>query len=188
MPVPGLRSSAARTALLSAGLAVLAAAVSAAWIGHVGAGALVDRPVLAALLAVAFFLAEQHLVTFEFRRQSHSMTFAGVPLALGVLLLPVPALVAARVLGSACAMAMQRTRGEKLAYNLSAFAVEAAVTGSLGTLLVRRPRPAVRAHPHRVHRGGRPGDDGAGAVRHPHARHADEPARGRGRWRPSRSS
>ena len=130
------RSSAVRTALLSGVLIGLAVAISAVWLRRDGAGDLVGQPAIAVLLAVAFFLAEQNLVTFEFRRQSHSMTFAGVPLALGILLLPAPALVLARVLGSVCAFVRQRTSAEKLTYNLAAFAFEAAAGASLAALLV----------------------------------------------------
>jgi diguanylate cyclase (GGDEF)-like protein len=59
-----------------------------------------------------------------------------VPLALGVLLLPVPLLVLARVAGSLVAMVMQRTSAEKLTYNISAFAFEAAVTSTLCKFVV----------------------------------------------------
>jgi diguanylate cyclase (GGDEF)-like protein len=125
------RSSAVRTAILTGGLGIVALAISAGWVSVQGWHTLTVEPVTASVLAVAFFLAEQNLITFEFRRQSHSMTFAGVPLVLGVLLLPVPSLVLARVAGSLIAMAMQRTSAEKLAYNISAFAFEAALTSTL---------------------------------------------------------
>ena len=43
-------------------------------------------PVLAIMLAALFLLAEQFLMNVEFRRQAHSLTLAGVPMVLGVLL------------------------------------------------------------------------------------------------------
>ena len=136
MAVGMLRSSVARTALLTATLASVAVAISAGWVSAHGWQTLTADPVKAGVLAIAFLFAEQNLITFEFRRQSHSMTFAGVPLALGVLLLPVPSLVLARAGGSLVAMLLQRTSAEKLAYNASAFAFEAALTSTLCRLTV----------------------------------------------------
>ncbi len=137
-----LRSGAARTAVLSAVLAAAAIAISAWWMGAHSAGPAAADPITAVLLAVAFFVAERNLVTFEFRRQSHSMTFAGVPLALGILVLPVPMLVASRVVGSVAAMIVQRTSAEKVCYNISAFAFEAAATATLCRHLVPDLDPA----------------------------------------------
>ena len=130
------RSSAAQTGLISAAMALMAGVISSAWLVGDGWQALISSPVGACILATAFFLAEQNLVSFEFRRQSHSMTFAGVPLALGVLLLPVPCLVIVRVCGSVAAMLVQRTSAEKVAYNISAFAFEAAATGTFCRLVI----------------------------------------------------
>jgi diguanylate cyclase (GGDEF)-like protein len=95
------------------------------------------NPLSLALITVMFFVAEQHLITFEFRRQSHSMTFAGVPLALGIMMLPVTALVAARLVGSLAALLMHRTSAEKTVYNSAAFWLEAAVSGVLGRLVLQ---------------------------------------------------
>lgn len=137
-----LRSNAVRTAMLSAVLAIAALVVSQAWIAARGWHVLASDPVAACVFAIAFFLAEQNLITFEFRRQSHSMTFAGVPLALGVLLLSTPTLVLARVAGSLAAMIMQRTSAEKIAYNISAFAFEAAVAATIWSSLGGGLEPA----------------------------------------------
>lgn len=130
-------SATARTVALSVVLAAAAAAVALAWFNAHGSDVVTARPSVTVALAVAFFLAEYNLITFEFRRQSHSMTFAGVPLALGALIAPVPALILARTAGSLAAMLLQRTGPEKVVYNASAFAFEAAATGSLCQLLVR---------------------------------------------------
>jgi diguanylate cyclase (GGDEF)-like protein len=81
-------------------------------------------------LTATLFLAEQYLIHVEFRSESHSYTYAGVPLALGVMMLPIPYLVAARVLASAAAFALQRIAIEKVLYNLSAYAFEAALTAT----------------------------------------------------------
>jgi len=86
---------------------------------------------LGALIAVAFFVTEQTLVNFEFRHQSYSLTFSGVPLAMGILLLPVGELVAARLVGSLAALLWQRIAAEKVAYNSAAFCFEAAVSATL---------------------------------------------------------
>ena len=92
---------------------------------------LISRPVVAAAIAVTFFVAEQNLVNIEFRRQSYSLTFAGVPLALGILLLPVHELVLARLVGSLAALLWQRIAAEKIAYNTTAYCFEAAVSGTI---------------------------------------------------------
>jgi diguanylate cyclase (GGDEF)-like protein len=131
MPVFRRLSATARTVALSVVLIAVAIAVGLAWFTAHGSATLLSDPSGTIALAVAFFLAEYNLITFEFRREAHSMTFAGVPLALGAMIIPVPALILARALGSISAMLAQRTTGEKLVYNSSAFAFEAAITGSL---------------------------------------------------------
>src|SRR5579885_2690488 len=131
MPAALLRSGVARTAVLSAALAAAAITLCWWWVNVHGTATLTRGLVPAVLLAAAFFVAERNLVTFEFRRQSYSMSFAGVPLALSVLILPVPLAVVSRVVGSFAAMLAQRTSAEKLIYNLSAFAFEAAAIATL---------------------------------------------------------
>jgi diguanylate cyclase (GGDEF)-like protein len=122
-------SARTRTLLLSSALAVLALAGAAHSL--LSAEHLVPRPVTAAVLAVAFYVAEQSLVTIEFRRQSHSLTFAGVPLALGILLLPVHELMLARLVGSLAALLWQHVSAEKIIYNAAAFCFEVAVVGTV---------------------------------------------------------
>jgi len=92
---------------------------------------LISVPLAVAAVAVAFFVAEQNLVNIEFRRQSYSLTFAGVPLALGILLLPVHELVLARLVGSLGALLWQRIAAEKVTYNTAAYCFEAAVSGTI---------------------------------------------------------
>jgi len=131
-----------RTWALSAALATVAAALSyhsAAAAGE--ARLLAERPGTLALITALFYLAEQYWVSVEFRRESHSLTFAGVPLVLGALLLPVHELVLARVLGSLIAFARQRPSPDKVAYNSAAYAFEAAVDATVLHALLG-------AHPH----------------------------------------
>ena len=77
------------------------------------------------VLAALFFLAEQFLLNVEFRRQAHSLTLAGVPLALGLLVADPHIFLLARVVGSAVALVIQRVSWDKLVYNLAAYAFEA---------------------------------------------------------------
>ena len=122
-------SARTRTLALSLALAIIAAA--AALHSALAASQLISRPVTAVAVAVTFFVAEQNLVNIEFRRQSHSLTFAGVPLALGILLLPVHELILARLVGSLTALLWQRIAVEKTIYNTAAFCFEVAVSGTL---------------------------------------------------------
>jgi diguanylate cyclase (GGDEF)-like protein len=85
---------------------------------------------LLAVLTATFFLAEQSLVSIEFRRQSYSLTFAGVPIAVGILLFPLHELVLARLVGSLAALLLQRISSEKVVYNTSAFIFEAALSAT----------------------------------------------------------
>jgi diguanylate cyclase (GGDEF)-like protein len=82
-------------------------------------------------LFVGFLLGELLLMNIEFRRQAHSLTLAGIPLVLGALLAPMHVVVAARVLGAGSAFLVQRVRPDKFAYNLAAYAFEAAVDTAL---------------------------------------------------------
>jgi len=122
-------SARTRTLLLSFALGAIASA--GALHSALSANQLISRPVTVVAIAVAFFVAEQYLVNIEFRQQSHSLTFAGVPLALGILLLPVDELVLARLVGSLAALCWQRIAAEKVIYNTAAFCFEAAVSATL---------------------------------------------------------
>jgi diguanylate cyclase (GGDEF)-like protein len=78
-------------------------------------------------LAAVFMLGELFLMNVEFRRQAHSLTLAGVPLVLGVLLASPDTFVLARLAGSLIAFGYQRISAKKIAYNSSAYAFEAAL-------------------------------------------------------------
>jgi diguanylate cyclase (GGDEF)-like protein len=95
-------------------------------------------PVLAIGVVVTFFCAEQFLMNVEFRRQAHSLTLAGVPLLLGVLVLPPMVFVLARVAGSLLAFIVQRIVAQKTIYNTAAYAFEAALDVMLLHLILGR--------------------------------------------------
>jgi len=122
-------SARTRTLVLSLALAIVAFALAVHSL--LSASQPISQPLTAVAIAVTFFVAERYLVNIEFRRQSHSLTFAGVPLALGILLLPVHELVLARLVGSLTALLWQRVAAEKVTYNTSAFCFEVAVSGTL---------------------------------------------------------
>ncbi len=121
-----------RTFALTGALTLAAGALtyrSAAAAGQ--ARLLAERPGMLALVTALFYLAEQYWVSVEFRRESHSLTFAGVPLVLGALMLPVHELVLARALGSLIAFARQRPSADKVAYNSAGYAFEAALDATI---------------------------------------------------------
>ncbi len=127
-----VRGLSARTRTLLLSFALISFAAAGVWQSAASAGSqLISRPVVAAAIALTFFVAEQNLVNVEFRRQAYSMTFAGVPLALGILLLPVHELVLARLVGSLTALLLQHIVAEKIIYNTAAFCFEVVVSGTL---------------------------------------------------------
>jgi diguanylate cyclase (GGDEF)-like protein len=87
------------------------------------------RAVFLILLAAGFGLAELGLVHVEFRRQAYSYALAGIPLAVGLAWCGPREVVAARVVGSLAAFMVQRTALVKVAYNVAAYAFEAALGG-----------------------------------------------------------
>ena len=138
MPVPdAFRSPTAVTGYISAALAA-AALILSEWSVHTSAELLPNVTMLIAITA-AFYASEQFLVDVEFRRQSHSLTFAGVPLVLGIIELPVHEVVLARLVGSLIALTLQRVTLEKLTYNLAAYIFEAAITGTIIHAVIPSP-------------------------------------------------
>ncbi|HEY2273089.1 MAG TPA: EAL domain-containing protein [Jatrophihabitantaceae bacterium] len=124
------------TLILSVALAGLAAAFT---YGAPDSPMVVEHlplPVLAVGVGAMFWWAEQFLMNIEFRRQAHSLTLAGVPLLLGVLVLPPAVFVLTRVVGSLIAFLFQRTTVQKNIYNTSAYAFEAALDALLLHLLL----------------------------------------------------
>ena len=134
-----------RTGALSAAnltRAVAGALAGLAILVGVQAGAapvvVVDIPdvVIFGLLTALFFLAEYSLLNVEFRREAHSLTLAGVPVMLAVLLAPAHTAVLARVLGALAALLLQRISWDKVFFNISSYALEVAVSSALARLLV----------------------------------------------------
>jgi len=83
------------------------------------------------LLIPVFTAAELVVVHVQARRESLSVSFAEVPLVLGLVYLNPLGLVGARVLGSALGLLRRRQSGLKLFFNLSMFAFEAALAATL---------------------------------------------------------
>ena len=141
----GLKPVATRRRRLTAGsltlvLAVTLASVAAfvGWQATSGPIVILKQPgllIVGALVAL-FFLAEYVLLNVEFRRQAHSLTLAGLPLALGVLLAPAHTAVAARVVGALAALLLQRVNWQKLIYNVAGYAFEAAVSSAVARLII----------------------------------------------------
>ncbi|WP_408657260.1 putative bifunctional diguanylate cyclase/phosphodiesterase [Jatrophihabitans sp.] len=126
------RGGAARwTLTLSGVLAVIAVALT--W--HADSEPILTldlpTPVLALMLAALFLLAEQFLMNVEFRRQAHSLTLAGVPLVLGVLLVSPQTFVIARLAAAMIAFILQRINFDKILYNGAAYACEAALDATI---------------------------------------------------------
>jgi diguanylate cyclase (GGDEF)-like protein len=120
------------SAALAAAAAVLTMRTPGGPIVSLGLPTGIVWPVLAGL----FFFAEQHLINIEFRRQAHSLTLGGVPLALGVLLATPEAFVTARIVGAGIAFALQRVRIDKAFYNAAAYAFEAAADAVVVRIVV----------------------------------------------------
>jgi diguanylate cyclase (GGDEF)-like protein len=92
---------------------------------------------VAVVLGAGFVLAEQFLMSVEFRRQAYTFTLAGVPLLIGVLVVSPDVFVVTRLVASVLALAWQRVSLDKMAYNSAAYAFEAAVDAMLVHRLLR---------------------------------------------------
>jgi diguanylate cyclase (GGDEF)-like protein len=124
------------TWLLTAGLAAGAIALTIRTeAGPILALHLPVAPVALAL-ATGFFLAEQFLMNVEFRRQAHTLTLAGIPLLIGVLVVSPDIFVMTRVATSVLVFVWQRVSVDKAAYNTAAYAFEAAASAALVHLLL----------------------------------------------------
>ncbi len=132
------RHPAGATVLLAAGLALSSVGLVARGHGEplLDTSLPVSPWVVGSAMAALFCLAELCLLHIEVRREAYSMTLAGLPLVLGLLLCDPGELVLARVAGSAIAFAIQRFPLVKAGYNLAAYAAEAAVDITLLHLLV----------------------------------------------------
>ncbi|MDQ1484063.1 MAG: diguanylate cyclase, partial [Actinomycetota bacterium] len=91
---------------------------------------------VAVVLGAGFVLAEQLLMNMEFRRHAYTFTLAGIPLLIGVLVLPPNAFVVTRLTASVLVFLWQRVSVDKTAYNSAAYAFEAAADAMLVHLLL----------------------------------------------------
>ena len=129
-------SPAAKTGIVSLGLMTLAAALTARSAIASTPHTVLQRPIIFVLITATFFAAEQFFITIEFRRESHSLTVSGVPLALGVFMLPLHELVLARLVATVAAFAFQHVTREKAVYNTAAYCVDAALSALLGGVII----------------------------------------------------
>lgn len=119
------------TLALGCTLAVGAAALSIEADNPVILDVQLAQPLIMSILVAMFLIAELFLMNVEFRRQAHSLTLAGVPLALGLLVVPLQTLLLARLVGALIAFIYQRITPTKTLYNIGAYVFEAAVDGFL---------------------------------------------------------
>ncbi len=98
------------------------------------------------LLGCLFAVAELSLIHVEFRREAYSFSITGIPLVIGLALVSPLIVVAARLVGTAVAFAVQRPTPIKVAYNAAAYVFEVALAAAaLHLLLVPGPTLTWRA-------------------------------------------
>ena len=134
--LPTQFGAAQKTFLLSCGLLVATAALTLGTRSTPIVATKVPAVVAAVVLGGLFFLAEQFLLNVEFRRQAHSLTLAGIPLTLGLLVGPPHTLLLARIVGSCLALLVQRVRWDKILYNLAAYVFEVSLAVTTTQLII----------------------------------------------------
>src|SRR4029078_333559 len=87
------------------------------------------------VLSLAFFLAELKVVDVHFRREKHAFSLSDFPAVLGLFLLSPHDYFLAMLIGSGSALLYFRQPRLKLAFNLTSFAISAAVTLTVFHLL-----------------------------------------------------
>ena len=81
------------------------------------------------LLAAGFYLAEAKVIHLHIGRSAHSFSMSELPLVAGLFLVTPPEFIAARLLGSAIALFLnRRQRNVKLAFNLAQFGLASVVS------------------------------------------------------------
>lgn len=93
------------------------------------------------ILAIAFVVAERVIVHFEFRHDSHAVSFSAVPLVVGLFTVDPLLLVGLAVGGLTLALAVRRQSPLKLIVNVAAAWINVAVTVWIFRLLVELPAP-----------------------------------------------
>lgn len=87
---------------------------------------------VAALVFVFYAVGELRSVEIEFRNDTHAFSFTSVPLVIGLLLLPIPVVVAARTVSSLAVLGgVHRQEPLKLLVNLTTHAFEVLVAGQI---------------------------------------------------------
>ncbi|GIE94440.1 putative bifunctional diguanylate cyclase/phosphodiesterase [Paractinoplanes rishiriensis] len=121
--------AAARVAGLTAMLAAVSVAVQLHWFS--GMRPVTGRDlIVAAVLAVLFVLVERFVVQLPVRRGAHTLTLSEIPTVIGLVLLPLPLLAAARVLGGLVGLAaLHRQPVGKMAFNLALYLTQVTVAG-----------------------------------------------------------
>ncbi len=85
---------------------------------------------IVALVGALYVACELFEVEIELRRESHSFSFTSVPLVIGLLFLPIPLLIVARVVASWVVLGLVRHQDPlKLTLNLLSHALEIAAAG-----------------------------------------------------------
>ena len=79
------------------------------------------------VLAIGFYLAETNVVHLEFRRQAHTFSLSEIPFVVGLVFVSPTEFVLAIIVGSAVGLIVRKQPLIKLVFNLSHFALEAAV-------------------------------------------------------------
>src|SRR4051794_34056229 len=93
-------------------------------------------------LAIAFGLAEVHVVHLRFRSEAHSFSLNEIPLILGLFFASANGLVLAQLVGAAFALVFHRRQPLlKLVFNLAAFSLEATLAAIVFRAVVRDADP-----------------------------------------------
>ena len=79
------------------------------------------------VLAIGFYLAETNVVHLEFRRQAHTFSLSEIPFVVGLVFVGPLQFVLAIIVGSAAGLLVRRQPLIKFLFNLSHFALEAAI-------------------------------------------------------------
>jgi diguanylate cyclase (GGDEF)-like protein len=88
-------------------------------------------------LTAAFLVAELAIFHLEVHREAHTVSLVELPIVVGLALLSPLALVASRLIGALFSLLVHRqSRGYKLAFNLSLFAVETSLAAFLARLVL----------------------------------------------------
>src|SRR5436305_1295953 len=94
------------------------------------------------ILAIAFGLAEVHVVHLRFRSEAHSFSLNEIPLILGLFFVSANGLVLAQLVGAAFALVFHRRQPLlKLVFNLAAFSLEATLAAIVFRAVVRGADP-----------------------------------------------